>query len=125
AILTGVEEAAHRLGTGVVVSAVRGLQRKRPDRRWLESIAERRSDGVLLILSDLAPDQKQLLDELRIPMVILDPAGTPAAAVPSVGATNWAGGLSATEHLLELGHRRIAVIGGPGDVLCSRARVDG
>ena len=46
-------------------------------------------------------------------------------AVPSVGATNWAGGVAATEHLIGLGHQRIAVIGGPTDVLCSRARVDG
>jgi LacI family transcriptional regulator len=45
--------------------------------------------------------------------------------VPSVGATNWAGGLAATEHLLSLGHRRIGAIAGPGDYLCSRARADG
>jgi LacI family transcriptional regulator len=125
AILTGVEEAAHRVGTSVVVSAVRGLHRKRPDRRWLESLADRRSDGVLLILSDLSPDQQALLADLRIPVVILDPAGTPGPTVPSVGATNWNGGLAATEYLLQLGHRRIAVIGGPGEVLCSRARIDG
>lgn len=42
-----------------------------------------------------------------------------------MGATNWAGGLSATEHLTRLGHRRIAVIGGPSHLLCSRARIDG
>jgi DNA-binding LacI/PurR family transcriptional regulator len=29
------------------------------------------------------------------------------------------------EHLISLGHTRVAVIGGPTDVLCSRARVDG
>ena len=42
-----------------------------------------------------------------------------------MGATNWAGGLAATEHLLSLGHRRIAAITGPADFLCSLARVDG
>jgi LacI family transcriptional regulator len=125
AILGGVEEAAHRLGVGVVISAVRGLQRKRPDQRWLEALVERRSDGVLLVLSDLAPEQQAQLDDFRIPVVVLDPAGTPPSTVPSVGATNWAGGLSATEHLIGHGHRRIAVIGGPGELLCSRARVEG
>ncbi len=44
---------------------------------------------------------------------------------PSIGATNWNGGLAATRHLLGLGHRRIAVVGGPADILCSRARMDG
>jgi DNA-binding LacI/PurR family transcriptional regulator len=57
--------------------------------------------------------------------VIVDPAGEPAADVPSVGATNWNGGVVATRHLLELGHRRIGMIGGPRGMLCSRARVDG
>ncbi len=45
--------------------------------------------------------------------------------IPSVGATNWAGGLAATEHLLSLGHRRIGVITGFADMLCSLARLDG
>jgi LacI family transcriptional regulator/LacI family xylobiose transport system transcriptional regulator len=45
--------------------------------------------------------------------------------VPSVGATNWNGGLTATRHLLELGHRRIGMIAGPAKMLCSRAREDG
>jgi LacI family transcriptional regulator len=124
-ILAGVEEIAHRVGTGVVVSAVHGRIRTRPTRRWLENMATRRSDGVLLVLSQLSPGQQAHLDDLGIPVVIVDPAGQPGPDVPSVGATNWAGGLSATEHLLGLGHRRIAVIGGPGDVVCARARVDG
>jgi LacI family transcriptional regulator len=124
-ILAGAEEVAHRAGTGVVVSAVHGRHRTRPDRGWLQNIAARRSDGVLLILSQLSAEQQALLDELGIPVVVVDPAGQPPPGMPSVGAANWAGGLSATEHLAGLGHQRIAVIGGPADVLCSRARVDG
>jgi len=91
----------------------------------LENLAARRSDGVLLVLSELSPAQQAHLANLGIPVVIVDPAGAPDPAVPSVGATNWAGGVAATEHLIGLGHKRIAVIGGPTDVLCSRARVDG
>ena len=124
-ILAGVEEVTHRAGTGVVVSAVHGRKRTRPDRRWLENLAARRSDGVLLVLSELSPAQQAHLSKLGIAVVIVDPAGAPDPAVPSVGATNWAGGVAATEHLIGLGHERIAVIGGPTDVLCSRARVDG
>jgi LacI family transcriptional regulator len=124
-ILAGAEEVAHRAGTGIVVSAVHGRNRTRPDRSWLDNLAGRRSDGVLLILSQLSADQQALLDQLGIPVVVVDPAGQPPPGIPSVGASNWAGGLAATEHLIGLGHKRIAVIGGPSDVLCSRARVDG
>ena len=60
-----------------------------------------------------------------IPLVVIDPANTPPPDIPSVGATNWAGGFAATEHLLSLGHRRIGAITGPADLLCSLARLDG
>ncbi|XAS66923.1 substrate-binding domain-containing protein [Micrococcaceae bacterium Sec5.7] len=45
--------------------------------------------------------------------------------VVSVGASNWAGGKAATAHLLELGHRRIAYLGGPETAECSQARLHG
>ncbi|MFJ5031149.1 hypothetical protein ACIQB5_24140 [Streptomyces sp. NPDC088560] len=44
--------------------------------------------------------------------------------VPFVGATNWRGGQAATRHLLELGHRRIAMISGLHRTFC-RARLSG
>ncbi len=124
-ILAGAEEVAHRAGTAIVVSAVHGRNRTRPDRGWLDNLAARKSDGVVLILSQLSGDQQAMLDRLEIPVVVVDPAGAPTPDMPSVGATNWAGGLAATEHLIGLGHERIALVGGPSDVLCSRARTDG
>ena len=43
----------------------------------------------------------------------------------SVGSTNFAGGLLATQHLLDLGHRRIAYLGGPAAAACNQARMHG
>jgi LacI family transcriptional regulator len=57
--------------------------------------------------------------------VVVDPVNSPPPELASVGATNWAGGLAATEHLVALGHRRVGAISGPVDYLCSRARIDG
>jgi DNA-binding LacI/PurR family transcriptional regulator len=68
---------------------------------------------------------RQQLAARGIPYVVVDPTGEPLHDTPSVGATNWNGGLTATRHLLGLGHRRIAVLGGPDWILCSRARIDG
>jgi LacI family transcriptional regulator len=76
-------------------------------------------------VSELTPQQIARLNARSIPFVVVDPAGEPTPGVPSVGATNWNGGLTATRHLLELGHTRIGMIGGPPGMLCSRARVDG
>ena len=77
------------------------------------------------MFSDLSETLRTQLSARRIPFVVVDPTGEPLHDTPSVGATNWNGGLTATRHLLALGHRRIGVIGGPDWILCSRARLDG
>jgi LacI family transcriptional regulator len=124
-MLGGVEAACHDAGLGVVVSVARAEDRRRAKPRWLDQAVARSSQGVLLCLVDLLPGHQSTLRRVNIPYVVVDPLTLPTADIPSVGATNWAGGLSATEHLIALGHRRIAVIGGPSRLLYSRARTDG
>jgi len=92
---------------------------------WLKSLAASRTDGVILVLMELSAAHRRRLASLQVPVVIVDPVGQPDAEVLSIGAANWAGGLAATEHLLELGHRRIGTITGSPAVLCSQARLDG
>jgi LacI family xylobiose transport system transcriptional regulator len=81
--------------------------------------------GVVLVFSSLPAQLKRQLRSRAIPFVVIDPAGDPEADVPSVGSANWSGGLAATRHLIEQGHRRIGIITGPEDMLCSLARLDG
>src|SRR5690606_33883947 len=97
----------------------------RPQQEWLDDVLARRPLGMILVLSDLDDAQRHQLETRSIPFAVVDTAGEPPPGAPTVGSANWSGGLVATRHLLELGHRRIAVISGPADVLCSRARVDG
>ena len=122
-ILRGVEEWGDHHETGVAVSSVRHGSARPAS--WTTAIASHHTDGVILVTSQLTDSQLGQLRSASIPLVVIDPANTPPADLPSVGATNWAGGLAATEHLLSFGHRRIASISGPGDYLCSRARLDG
>ncbi|GGK90261.1 LacI family transcriptional regulator [Sphaerisporangium melleum] len=122
-IIRGAETAAREADAAVVVSVLH--THSGPGRDWLDRIAARRTDGVVLVASRLTRRQHGQLLARSIPFVIVDPEGEPAPDVASVGATNWHGGLAATRHLLELGHRRIGMIGGPAEMLCSRARIDG
>jgi LacI family transcriptional regulator len=121
-LLRGVEESTHAAGVGMVVSAVH----KRPasTRQWLQNLRARTSDGVIFVLAGPGPASTEL-QRLGVPVVIVDPAGNASADTPTIGATNYAGGRNATEHLIKLGHRRIGLIAGPRDLLCSRARLDG
>ncbi|BBC32030.1 Periplasmic binding protein and sugar binding domain of the LacI family protein [Streptomyces graminofaciens] len=126
AVLHGVEQAAHDAGLEVVVSA--GLTRTRgarPERGWFDKLTARGSAGALFNLAELSPSQYTWLAQHRIPFVLIDPVLEPPPGVVSVGAANWQGGLAATEHLLALGHERIAVIAGYRRKMCSSARVAG
>ncbi|WP_055532050.1 LacI family DNA-binding transcriptional regulator [Streptomyces graminilatus] len=122
-VIRGVENAAREEGLSVVLSESAG--RLTPGRTWADQVAARRPHGVILVLSGLDESQRALLTSRSIPFVVMDPAGDPGDDVPSVGATNWQGGLAATRHLIDLGHTRIASISGPSRMMCSRARVDG
>ena len=122
-ILRGVEEWGAQNSTAIAVSSVRHGD-ARPA-TWTSTIASHHSDGVILVTTELTTAQVVQLRGAGIPLVVIDPANTPPPDIPSVGATNWAGGLGATEHLLSLGHRRIGAITGPADMLCSLARLDG
>ncbi|MGY2065748.1 LacI family DNA-binding transcriptional regulator [Blastococcus sp. SYSU DS0619] len=122
-IIRGVEDAAHAAGVGTVVTAIH--RRASAAREWLDNLAARASDGAILVTSDLDPALHSELRSLHVPAVVVDPAGVPALDVPTIGATNWAGGLSATEHLTGLGHRRIGFVAGVPTLWSSRARLDG
>jgi len=122
-IIRGVENVASQNGLSVVLTESGTRHSPAPD--WITGVLRRRPVGVVLVFSDLAEDSKAQLRSRAIPFVVVDPAGDPAPDVPSVGSANWSGGLAATRHLIELGHRRIAAITGPEDMMCSLARLDG
>jgi LacI family transcriptional regulator len=122
-LITGVEHVAAAARVGVVLSELGGAHR--PPQEWLDDLLARPPLGVILVLSGLDVAQRRQLAARSIPVVVVDTAGEPPTDVPTVGSANWNGGLAATRHLLSLGHRRIAVISGPADVMCSRARIDG
>ncbi|RZU31217.1 LacI family DNA-binding transcriptional regulator [Blastococcus saxobsidens] len=122
-IIRGVEDAAHAAGVGTVVTAIH--RRASAAREWLENLSARASDGVILVTGELDPELHAELRNLQVPAVVVDPAGVRDLDVPTIGVTNWAGGLSATEHLTGLGHRRIAFVAGTPTLLSARARLDG
>ncbi|MEU4570189.1 substrate-binding domain-containing protein [Micromonospora sp. NPDC023956] len=121
-ILRGVEEVVRRRDLAVGFTEVRG--RASVERSWTDQLLARRPVGVIAAHSYFTPQEYAALAAGGIPLVALDPSGVPPAGVPAVGSTNWSGGIAATRHLLELGHRRIAVIGGPVRSLIARARLD-
>ena len=121
-LLRGTVQAADESGASVVVSTV---DSPGGFAAWLNRATARGTDGALLVLHLPDSSELQRLAAARIPLVVIDPPEEPGPGIRSVGTTNWQGCLTATRHLIELGHRRIAIIGGPEHLWSSRARLAG
>ncbi len=121
-MMRGVQEVVsdHDLGVGFVEVLVDAPVQ----RSWCERMLARRPTGVIIVHSLFTAEQYAQLAASAIPLVAADPNGQPQHPVPSVGAANWGGAVAATRHLLELGHRRIGVLGGPGGSLYARERLE-
>ena len=123
-IIQGVERVLQPHGLAAIVTEMHG--RHTPVKGWVDDVLARRPVAVVGVSVQLNGHQHAQLRSRGIPVVNLDPTGEPSHPTPSVGATNWNGGLAAARHLLELGHRRIAMINGsPSEFVCCRAREDG
>lgn len=124
-VLAGAEEAAHRLGLELMVSVARDGGGTNDNRDWSGRLVQHDACGVILVLVELSEQHRRALEIANVPIVLIDPTAPPPSGTASVGATNWAGGYAAAEHLISLGHRRLAAIGGRPHQLYSQARLDG
>ncbi|HEX5401547.1 MAG TPA: LacI family DNA-binding transcriptional regulator [Pseudonocardiaceae bacterium] len=122
-IIRGVEEVTAAAGLGFTLTQLDG--KHHPPQQWLDTVLTRRPLGVLFVLSSPTEAQQQQLRRQGIAFAVVDTDSATTASVPTVGSNNWNGGQLAAQHLFELGHRRVAMIAGPDDVLCSRARLAG
>ena len=121
-VLFGIERAAHEQGYLMIVASPRALDLSSVIGA-IERLRVQGVDGILVI----APHQ-EAADALRhasveLPLVAVE-AGPPDV-VPVVAIDQFAGAVSATRHLLDLGHKTVWHISGPSDWLESHERIDG
>jgi LacI family transcriptional regulator len=91
----------------------------------LDRLMQGTTDGALLILPEESTDELTALHGHGYPFVIVDPHRPLDEMVPTVSAAHSSGASEATEHLLELGHRRIAAITGPKGWVATEERLRG
>jgi LacI family transcriptional regulator, galactose operon repressor len=123
-ILQGVLDAAADLTVAVVVT-VRSPGQRNSEATWARDLAAGGRQAVVGVTTELTPGDLSALSRARMPLVVIDPLNMPHSRLTSVGSTNFSGGVAATRHLLSLGHRRIAYIGGPLSAECNLARMQG
>ena len=122
AVVRGAAEAAKAHGKDLVLAV-------EPDPEdcdeWVMHALERGSDGLLSVVAVPSPEARQQLAEAGIPLVVVDPLHRMPEGTFSIAATNFQGAFDAAQHLIELGHRRIATITGPLDQDNGIARLAG
>jgi LacI family transcriptional regulator len=126
-VLRGVLTAAREMRVDIVVEVL--AERTGAERplttAWLQSVAQKGWKGILAVTSEVTPKQSRAVREAGLHLVAIDPPNALDDSLVSVGSTNFIGGTQATNHLIGLGHRRIAVAGGPVKSSVARERVHG
>jgi LacI family transcriptional regulator len=113
--LNGITKQAEDLGYTLLLKELPGFHTN-DVQPLLNSLLERRVDGILWAVPEVGDNRAWLEDELdglSTPVMFLTMQARPGVSV--VAIDNYAGGCLATEHLLEHGHQNIGHISGPMD----------
>jgi len=119
AFISGIETVLSARGYALMLQVVSDEQSEHDSYRRLASNG--RVDGVFLTdmrVDDLRP---QLLDDLRLPTVVIGPAPGDGQW-PAVYIDDQLGIAAAVEHLVSLGHQNIAHVSGPTELVHSVSR---
>jgi LacI family transcriptional regulator len=122
AIVRGCEDVAQSQGYSFLLANTDEDAAK--EEQTLRTMASERVAGVILASADEASDPIRRLIASRIPVVALD-RRINGVAVDTVTSDNDSGAYEATRHLLDLGHERIGMVGGPEAVSSTRERTSG
>ena len=108
-VARGAEDYAQAAGYAVILCNSDEADDK--ERRYLRVLEEQRVRGILITpVHGRAPELRRIRDR-GTPVVLLDRPGS--AGQCSVAVDDRRGGEIAASHLLELGHRSIALVNGP------------
>jgi LacI family transcriptional regulator len=106
--LHGIEEQLEK--AGYIPLFVSGHWQEAEERKAIDALLSRRVDGVIVLAGRISNPALQAYAK-KVPMVVVG-RNVKGPRLFSFGFDNRAGGLLATRHLVECGHRRIAFIAG-------------
>ena len=107
-VVCGIEETANAHGYSVFLADSNTDPER--ERRVVQEFAERRVDGILVQSARVGALYFTLLREVKVPIVLVNDQ-YPGEFVHSVTIANEQGMRMVVEHLIGLGHRRIAYMG--------------
>jgi len=125
-VVMAIEERAQAFGYDLLVS--HSLNQVEREETCIRRLISRRVDGLLVCpvyrLAPTAPIYEELAHR-GIPTVVLGLPAPFCRHFVSIGTDDLPASLALTQHLLQLGHRRIAVFAGPPAAPWSQERTEG
>ncbi len=121
-ISRSIEDAAFKKGYSVFLCNTE-LDTQR-ELFYVDVLSKKQVDGIIFVAAGDQADSVDFLLRRSMPLVMVD-RNVPTVEADAVLTDNQLGGFLATQHLLELGHTRIACIAGPSSITPSAERIIG
>src|SRR5262245_45765674 len=122
-ILSGASEALYEQDMRLVLCPT--MHEHDREVTLLDRLMHGTTDGAILLLPSESNEELKSLQDDGYPFVVVDPRLPLTEGIPSVSAAHASGARAATQHLLKLGHRRIAAITGPEGWAATEERLSG
>ncbi|MGG4405665.1 LacI family DNA-binding transcriptional regulator [Geobacillus stearothermophilus] len=120
-VLRGIEAVALKHGYQVLLGDTQNDARL--EEQYLNVLPQRQVDGMIFLTARI---RKELMEEMaRQFPIVLACEYLEGADIPTVSIDNISSARKATEHLIRLGHCRIAHLSGPMNIILSRDRLRG
>jgi LacI family transcriptional regulator len=121
-LAASVEEAAEARGFGLMLCVT--ANRIERELHYLERLSRNYVDALLFVTNHADDGRLAVAIGWSKAVVLLD-EDVAGAKAGKIFADNEGGGALAAQHLLEAGHRRLAYIGGPRDLMSAQERAKG
>ena len=118
----GVEDTASESGFNVIFCNTDESQEK--EDTYIQLLLQKQVDGILLVPAVSSSKSIDLIQEQKTPLVVLD-RRVPHTNVDVVRGDSDGGAYQLTQHLINLGHKRITILSGPREVSTAEDRFQG
>lgn len=125
-VMMAIEEQAHELNYAILFA--QSLNVVEREEEVIRHLLSRRVEGLFITPVYRMEPTAPIYEELRrrgTPVVLLGPRAPFCQGFVNVETDDSTASYAATQHLLELGHRRIAYLAGPAVVPSAQERIEG
>ena len=121
----GLEEYFNRNGIHPILCTT--LQSQEKEREYIQSMSNGLVDGMIISTLNSAESNEEILKlkEKKFPVVLLERYGQDIDSLYNIRLDNRLAAEMTVDYLVQMGHRRIAYIGGPREAYNSSRRYEG